>query len=361
MKESLNIFNTIKDKISYSSFSEMGWVFFGQSIGVILSFAIIKIISKLGPEEYGVYALILTISAFLGLFYGSFLQGFLRYYYHYVGIKQGNIFVKLMYKFLGVSIIVFIVLTIIISILSPSFNIPYSLIFFLIAGVFVITTKVSEFFNSVLNLIRRRKENSLLQATEKTLMIVALLIFLYKNDLQLQYILLSFGFIAMTLTISKILTFRKYLPEEIPTDNNTEKKQQKEITKTVLLYVTPFLIWATAGWLQLNGEKWILNGILSVRDVGIYAIMMSIVNALVVIPNNIITEFATPIIFKQFADMKNLKNMKSGYIYIKINMLIIILITLFATVLTLFLGQELITLISSKQYTEILPLFFYTG
>ncbi|HKI77412.1 MAG TPA: oligosaccharide flippase family protein [Ignavibacteriaceae bacterium] len=366
----MDIFNIIKSKINYKSVSEMGWVFLGQSISVILGFIIIKIISQLGPEEYGVYALILTIAAFLGLFYGSFLQGFLRYYYHYKEKGLGNIFVKLMYKFLTLSVIVFILLTIIISIISPYFNITYSIIFFLIAGLFVIASKFSEFFNSVLNLIRKRKENSLLQATEKSLMIAALLIFVYTENLKLQAILLTFGIIAIILSFSKILTFKKHLPKEELVNKNSRIEHHREMTKTVLIYVSPFLIWAFAGWLQLNGEKWILNGILFVKDVGIYAIMMSLVNALIVIPNNIINEFATPIIFKQFADMQDFNNMKTGYIYIKINMLIIILITAFATILTLFFGKDLITLISSKQYSVywyLLPLLvlgtglFYTG
>lgn len=370
MKENLNILKIIKSKLSFNTISEMGWVFFGQSVRVILGFIIIKIISRLGPEDYGIYALILTIAAFLGLFYGAFLQGFLRYYYHYEDKKLGNVFANLMYRFIKISVIVFLFLTIVISIILPSLTTSYSVIFLLIVGLFVISLKVSDFFNSILNLIRRRKENSLLQATEKSLMIFALLIFLFTDSLQLKYILLTFGIIAILLALSKIFTLRKHLSKNENVEICSEKNHQKEMSKTVWIYVTPFLIWAGAGWLQLNGEKWILNGILSVSDVGIYAIMMSLVNALVVIPNNIVIEFATPIIFKQFANMKNTENMKAGYIYIKINMLIIILITSLATILTFFLGKELIDLISSEQYSiywYLLPILvlgtglFYTG
>ncbi len=368
MKESGNIYRLIKGKINYNSASEMGWVFFGQSINVVLGFLIIKLISKIGPEQYGVYALILTIAAVLGLFYGSFLQGFLRYYYHYEALNRRDNVVKLMFDFIKLTLLIFIPLSIVISVLFPLFDNNYSTAFFLGAGFFVVTSKLSEFFNSILNLIRRRKENALLQASERILMIAALLIFLKVQNLVLLDILFAFSFISFTLAYTKISMFRKY----IRMNNKEESVQgnQKDIIKTVMAYISPFLIWGIAGWFQLNGEKWIINGVLTVTDVGIYAIMMAIVNALVVIPNNIITEFATPIIFKQFADMSNKENIITGYSYIKINMLIILLVTIIATLLTFLWGKEIINLISSENYAVywyILPVLvlgtglFYTG
>ena len=204
MKELKNIYQTIRNKISYESASEMGWVIFGQSINVILGFLIIKIISKIGPEQYGVYALILTIAAVLGLFYGSFLQGFLRYYYHYEELNLRSEFVNLMFRFIRVTVTLFFILTIIFSLISPMLESEYSVLFFMAAGLFVISSKLSEFFNSILNLIRKRKENSLLQASERILMIASLLIFLWISKLELLYILFAFSCITFILAFIKI-------------------------------------------------------------------------------------------------------------------------------------------------------------
>jgi len=193
-------------------------------------------------------------------------------------------------------------------------------------------------------------------------------LFLWQNDLVLLYIISAFGFISFILALTKIFVFRKNVPANSKIE--VSRKNQKDIIRTVMVYISPFLIWGAAGWFQMNGEKWIINGVLSVSDVGIYAIMMAIVNALVVIPNNIITEFATPIIFKQFADMNNRENIGTGYTYIKINMMIILIITITATLLTFFWGREIINLISSSKYSVywyILPVLilgtglFYTG
>ena len=350
MQEFKNFITILKTKLNAESASELGWVFFGQGLSVTLGFIIIKIISKMGPGEYGVYALILTIAAFLWLIFGSFQQGFLRFYYHYENLGSGNVFVKLMYRFLKISVLGFILISIIISVISQNFNITYSVYFIFTAGLFVIFSKLSEFFNSILNLIRKRKQNSLLQAMERLLMIIALLIFYYTNNLKLFYVLASFSGITLFLAFLKLITFRKYLPKETIAGETKIKILHSEMIQTVFVYITPFLIWAIAGWLQMNGEKWIINDILSVKEVGIYAIMMSLVNAFVVIPNNIITEFSMPIIFKQYADMNNSENMQIGHTYIKINMALILGITFFATILTFIWGKEIITLISSGDY-----------
>lgn len=368
MKEIREIISLLLLKVSKKSAIEITWVALGQTINLFLSFIIIKFISKIGPEQYGIYTLILTIAALLGLFYGSFLQGFLRYYYHYENLNQRSYFVLLMYRFLKITILIFIIITIITSLLSPFQDEFYSSLFLLVSGLFIIISKVSEFFNSVLNLIRKRKENSLLQALEKILMIIVVIILLNKNNLELFNILLAFGCISLFLVFIKTYTFRKYAPIKITETNQTDI--QKKMIRTVLIYISPFLIWAIAGWLQMNGEKWIINAILSVKEVGIYAIMIAIVNALVVIPNNIINEYAAPIVFKQFADIDNKENVNTGYSYIKISTLLILIITLIATLLTFLWGDKIITLVSSKNYStywEVLPLLalgtglFYTG
>ncbi len=368
MKEFGNIFQIIKSKINFDSATEMGWVIFGQSINVILGFLIIKLISQIGPGQYGVYALVITIAAVLGLFYGAFLQGFLRYYYHYEELNRREELIKLMFRFLGLTLLIFLLLTIMISIFFPVYFTGYTTAFLLGAGLFVIASKLSEFFNSILNLIRKRKENALLQALERTLMIGVLLLFIWQHNLILLYILFAFSIISFLLALTKIFVFRNNVPSTRKTMILPEN--QKEIVHTVMVYISPFLIWGAAGWFQMNGEKWIINGVLSVTDVGIYAIMMAVVNALVVIPNNIITEFSTPIIFKQFADMNNKESIMMGYTYIKINMVIILIIAITATVLTFFWGEEIIILISSRQYAVywyVLPFLilgtglFYTG
>lgn len=371
MDQFKKLFHLIRSKINPDSVTEMSWVFIGQLTTVVLSFIIVKILSNLGADQYGIYALVLTVIAFFGmLFYGPVLQGFLRFYYHYLDKSLSNIFVKLIYKVLLISGIILIILAVIFYLLSPLFHFSLSPLFFLIAGIYVVTFKVDEFFNSVLNLVRKRKENSIIQGIEKAAIILYLVSLRYFNLLELKNVFIALVFNTILFAFIKIKYFEKFLPEEPPLDKSSIKNVRKEMNTQLYTYVLPFLIWGISGWLQLNGEKWVINGFLSTADVGIYAIMMAIVNALIIIPNNIISEFATPIIFKQYSDLNNSENVKIGFHYIRINMLIIFAISIFSTIVTYLFGKELILLVSNNSYTVywyLLPILcfgtgmFFTG
>ena len=139
---------------------------------------------------------------------------------------------------------------------------------------------------------------------------------------------------------------------------DNEKISESKVKNEIYSYIYPFIIWGQASWLQLNGEKWIIADFLSTSDVGIYAVMISLVNALISIPSNYISEFLTPIIFKNFSDFSNTDNLETGKNYIKINILIVTAITILVTVITNFIGSNLIILISNisfASYSYLLP------
>ena len=370
MKKLSEFYSVVKNSTNSNSIEEIIWVILGQGINVILSLIIVKIISQMGPTDYGIYALILTVAALLGLIYGSFQQGFIRYYYDYKHEGKEDILVDLFLKFLSVSVIILFVLVLILSFFTGIFLNDYSIIFLLIAGLMVISTKVSELFNSWFNILRKRKINTILLSCEKGLIIIFFVLLLFNNSLTLGNVILFICISTSLFIIIKLFTFKKFIPNKKPLEKTQVNVLQKKMRKRVWIYATPFLIWAAAGWLQLNGEKWIINGILTIKDVGIYAIMMAIVNALVVIPSNVINEFATPIIFQNYTDLGNHENIKKGYLYIKIIMLLVFVITVISTIITYYFAENIIIIISSKEYIKywyLLPLLtfgtglFYTG
>ena len=370
MKKLSGFYSVIKNSTNPKSIKEIIWVVLGQGINVILSLIIVKFISQIGPSDYGIYALILTISALLGLVFGSFQQGFIRYYYDYKNEGNEKTFIDLFYKFLSISVIILLLFVFLFSFFGKYILSNYSFLFLFTAGLMVITTKVSELFNSWFNILRQRRINAFLISGEKGLIILFFLLLLYEKSLSLENVIIFIFISTLLFIIIKISTFKIFIPKEKNINEPKIHSLQKNMRNRVWIYAAPFLIWAGAGWLQLSGEKWIINGLLTVKDVGIYAIMMSIVNALVVIPSNIINEFATPIIFQNYSDLKNLENVNKGHQYIKIIMLLVFVITIISTVITYYFGTGLILIISSKEFVNywyLLPLLtfgtglFYTG
>ncbi|HED05933.1 MAG TPA: hypothetical protein ENI61_04530, partial [Ignavibacteria bacterium] len=360
MNQFSEFYKLIRTKINAGSIKEMSWVAIGQLANIIFSFIIVKLLSRMGEENYGIYALVITLAVFSGiLFYGPLAQGFIRFYYHYLELNHARKFTKLIYKILLFSILIFLLISFISYLVIPLIDHSQPAIFFLLAGVYIITVKINEFFNAVLNLIRKRKENSILQGSEKAFIIMLLFGLIYFKNFMLINVFIILAIVAFFSSSIKFYIFQKYLPDE-QKESEVGKPLRLEMRANLIQYITPFLIWGFSGWLQLNSEKWIINGILSTADVGIYAVMMALVNALIIAPNNIISDFSTPIIFKQYSYLMNKKKIKIGYQYIYINILIVFGLTIFSTIITYFWGKELIILISNAGYSKfwyLLPMF----
>ena len=361
-------FVSVKDKLSKDSFFEMGWVLTGQFINVLLNFVIIKQLSLLGTSGYGIYALILTINLLVGsVYYGPVTQSFLRFFYHYKDRGNSEVFVGLMYRFLLYSAAVLILCGFITAAIAHAVMPSFTL--FLITF-FIIVLKTNDFFSISLNLIRKRKHNSILQITEKGLNVIMLWL-LYKNNLlTINSVLFVFILSAFLLLMIKFVLFNRFTSVNSGNSAADPGLIKTEIKKTLLAYAVPFLIWGFFGWLQSNSEKWIIARFLSTSDVGIYALMMTLINALIILPNNIITDFSTPIIFQYFSDIKNNERIKTGHIFIKLIIVFVAFLTVFSSTLTYFFGYSLIRIISSGAFASfwyLLPAFcigtglFYTG
>jgi O-antigen/teichoic acid export membrane protein len=346
-----NLKRQYKTIISSRKFSEILWVTIGQIITLALNFLIIKLLSKLGAQEYGKYALVLTIVSLVSLiYYGPITQGFIRFFYHYQYKNLLSEFVNLMYKFIIYSSIVLSLFTFIAAVLSKTLTLYNSFFFILASGIFVVTFKSDEFFSSSLNVVRKRRENSLLQGGEKIVIVLLLLFLIKKNYLQLNFVFVSLAIIALLITFTKYYFFNKVITNNMGEKITNLNLHQKEMRDIILKYSSPFLIWGIAGWIQLNSEKWIIAKFLTTADVGIYAIMMALVNALIILPNTIVSEFSTPIIFQNFSDFNDKSKLETGYKYIHLIIIVILIMTILAVILTFFFGYSLIKIISSSEY-----------
>lgn len=347
---------------SKNSSGELFWFTGGQIVIIILGFFTIKIISRIGTENYGVYSLIITISTILtAVYFGPIQQGFTRFFSFYSEKNQASLFTGMMVRFILISTLGFLIMILPLSYLVQSFLTNEYLYLLVLIGVFIAFSKSSEFFNASFNILRRRKINSILQSLEKFAVIALLIILLFSRNLNLYNVLIVLSLTALIFSVIKYFKFKDKVYAQ--TANVPEVK--KEIIKSIAVYSAPFLFWGLAGWLQLNSEKWIIAKILSASDVGIYSVMVSLVSILIGIPNTLLNEFSLPIIFQQFTDPNDRQKTAKGFNYINILSWLVALITVVSTIVTFFFGRYLILLISYKEYTiyyYLLPLLtFGTG
>ena len=335
-------YNFFYERYTGENRSEFFWFAAGYVINFIMGFVIIKILSNLGTDEYGKYALIITIANFFGFFYT------------YNGTKNFDKFIKVETNLFKVVISAVIVLTLALTPLADFFSLSVS--FIILTGLFIISFKINESTLTLLNILRKRKLNSVILILEKIVLISSFALFLLNGKLDLINTLIIFNIFYLLFAFLRISYYKKNVSNNYEIEKPLSKQ---EIKKEIYAYVLPFIVWGQASWLQLNGEKWIIADILSTSDVGIYAVMISLVNALISIPGNYISEFLAPIIFKNFSDLNNKENVNIGINYIKINIAVIAVLTVCVTLFMFFFGYEMIIIISSRSfasYSYLLPL-----
>jgi O-antigen/teichoic acid export membrane protein len=349
----------LRSKLTRSNLAELSWVLVGQTATLLMGFVILKLMTQMGKEAFGEYTLMLTISALLGLLlYGPVEQGFIRFYYHYAQLARTAGFVRLMYRFLVISAGAFLIASLLFSSGALALGDRRLAVLGLLAGLFVISQKADEFFNTALNVIRKRKENYILQGAHKIVTAAALYLLYRYRELALVQAMIALTAVTFLAVFAKLANYAKHIPrgEPPPADPRAERA---EMVRELRAYVLPFLIWGVAGWLQLYGEKWILAKLLSVGDVGVYAVMLSVVNVLLNIPNAMLMEYVNPIVFRHYADLGDRAELEIGHRYIRVTVAAVLGLTLGAIAITALAGRPIIVLISNESYTAfagLLPL-----
>lgn len=360
-----------KESVSGKHVKELLWVVSGQFFSLLLGLASIKITTKIGPTEYGKYALIGTLSALLAaLLYGAAEQGMLRFYYDFERRGAQRTFLNTYYAFLFSSacIVLFTCLSFFL-IGWPHRNGSIQGIV-LAGGIYVVAMTVSGNLSSLINLLRKRKASALFQTLEKML-VVAFLAFLYfRAKLTLTAILYGVGGVYILIIACKLIFIRRSVPLGHGHLRGERSAIRKEILRTVSQYSKPFAIWGGAGWLQFNGERWVIEKMLTTADVGIYSVMMALVNFLIVLPYGVLARFAEPIVYGKFADLRSSEDTKKGMTYIRWFVAAVSLLGIFGVLVTTFIGRDLVLVISSGDYAShwrLLPLMtggvglFYVG
>lgn len=330
--------------------SEIIVFFGGQIFTVLLNFAIIKLIAQGGAEVYGEYILITTAAAFAGqLFYGPFQQGFIRQYYEAGNAGNLGLYHRLISAFQLTGLILFLLLGGLFLLGSVILSGTGYVTLILLALLFALTSKFSEFFGGLLNVARKREKNAVLQVTERALSLLLLYFLLTYSAMKTEYII---PVLAVPLLIVGLIKARgfgwKYEKFSFRESLNSPAG------KSLIRYSLPFILWGVAIWLQLNGEKWVISGFLTTADVGYYGLMFSLTNAFIALPSNLTNDLFLPLIFKNFSVDQGDK--KRGEFYIILSFLVVLALTAGTVILFYFAGDFLITVLGNASYTKYSPL-----
>jgi O-antigen/teichoic acid export membrane protein len=338
---------------------------------MVLGVVSIKILTSMGLQEYGKYALVISLSALLSsVFYGPVEQGFVRYYYDYAAQGMARDFIALFYKVSFLSGSIFFVLTLFATAVSFIFGTYKPVLFIAAAGLFVILWATTNPFNSLLNVLRKRKANAIIQIVERAIAITLLYGIFYFDALTALSVLIVLSIATALMIIVKVRFLDECITHEWVKNQQKTLKYRQEVVNAIGKFSMPFGIWGMANWLQSNSERWIIAKYLSVSDVGIYAVMMAVATYLIAVPYGVIAQFVTPIIYERFSHPLDALKINEGYGLLKCFVVSVMVLMLFSLLLTAIVGREILLQISNNKfvgYWHILPFlclgtgFFYIG
>lgn len=332
--------------------SEFLWLILGQIVSIIFSVFIIKIITKMGTSDFGVYSLILTISALVSaIFVGPSEQGFVRYFFNFNGVVSRKKFLNVIYLFfiLTFGIIIFIS---VLFYLFKTMEEPN----FLLTGIFIVFFSFSSFFASLFNLIRKRKFNTILILIEKIISTALLYSLKVYDTLNITNVLIVLTFSIIISLVIRISYFNSVLDYKIFRDLKLLNWREYIMYKKVFIFSIPLIIWGLSGWLQSSSDRWVIAHFSNLNTVGIYSLMMTLSSYLIATPIGVVGQYFQPIIFEQINSVNFYKNSKTA-----INNFIYscVFLVIFGVVFSLLFGKIILAFIAVDftVFWYFLPLF----
>ncbi len=284
------------------------WVFTGQ-VGIAIAGLVgIKLLTHiLDPSEFGRLALANTIVAFIGTsFFGPFAQGLMRFWA--ISKDRGNL--KEFYAISSrlakyISLVVFLITamasTLIIWI-AHKFDWTILVILSLAIGV------IMGNFNlmlSVFKAARQRRRVAILNSSNAFLrpMIATLVVILIIAKAHIALL----GYLIAVLFVF-LVTQRIYsqMVSEISLHHLKPKSREllfEGLSKEILSYSLPFLVWGIFGWIHISCDRWSLQTFYGSEVVGAFAVVSLLSMYPLIFGSGFLSSLFAPIAFQKGGDL----------------------------------------------------------
>ncbi len=350
----------VKDlRLTNDHVAQLSWLGWGQIISLVLSLVSIKLTTSIGPVGYGQFVLITSLGGLLSLsFFGPLEQGFVRYYFEFSkSEEQKSAYLRIVFNTLKIAAGILCLIGIVAVVIGIIFF-QKTVLFMVSASVLIIISVISTPIAGLFNAMKLRREISIIQVLEKVFIVAFLLLAAATMALDLTFVMVA---ITSSMAIFLVVRIWIYLKQiNVRSSKESINHLKSESGKKIIVYCLPFIFWGWLSWFQFNGERWVVNGFLTMTDVGKYGLSASIVNNSVVLAYGVFIQFLTPSIYDKFSTGNNAEK-KKGYGLIKTASLLTFVLFCAFGVLLYVGGEQIIHLLSTKEYViDALLLFLLT-
>ncbi len=288
--------------------NELAWVAMGQLLAVLGGFVAIKIFTNMmGPEGYGQLALGVAIAGLVNMFvYGPLGQTVSRFFSVYRERGELGVYFSALKKTHFNSGLFLSLCAGVMGVLAHLwFGADWGLL--VTAAIFFgIVSGYNSSFLFLHGAARQRKIVALHQGAEAWLRpaLGVLALILLGNSAPIAFL----GFITGTLLVvtsqwlysSRIGSIRSHWNAGLP-----DGVSQKAASREFISFAGPLSIFAAFTAISVYADRWVLQGLFGVNEVGIYVALYQIGNAPIALLYNSVIRFVEPIIFARAGTMTN--------------------------------------------------------
>lgn len=338
--------------LTRKNITELSWTGAGQIGSILLGILSIKIITTVGPEDYGMFVLATSVTGMLSMaFFGPMEQGFVRHYFDFSrDSNKRSVFLAYLVKALLVSIVACFAIS---AAAAPFLRAEFSIDYFFLgsAACMVILTASSVPVTGMLNAFRLRKDVAATQLGEKLLTLAFLGGILLAEMVTISNIMAC---IALSAAGALVVRLRVYGKSGSSGGDPSEmtvgaEELRRDILHRIFSYSLPFVGWGFIGWMQLSGERWIMGGMLNTADVGRYGLGATLIQSSAVVAFNVLSQYVTPIIYEKYSDPNpGMRTRALGII--KTCGWITVVLFLVAAIFLYYGGELIINLVSKPEF-----------
>jgi O-antigen/teichoic acid export membrane protein len=290
-------------RLSWRTVRELTWVVAGQAGALLASVGLTKLLaSRLGVEQYGRYALAMTIAVLLNhLAFGPVTKSALRFSALFQERGQLAAFVTALRRIVGrISILVVVLVVPVAAIVAQLFGAAWALL--VVAGVaFGLAQNVFFLLNAFDIAARERARAAIHQAADPAVRLAGagVMLWLLGGSLPAALIGVILGQTAITLSQGLFLARSRARVPASPGEGPADEAAASAAGRTVIGFAKFFMLAGAFGWLQVASDRWAVKAFLDDAAVGSFAVAYQIAAVPSLVLAGCLSQFISPIVFRR--------------------------------------------------------------
>lgn len=346
---------------------EGSWILFGQILSLIGSLFTVRVLTNyISPEEYGIFALALTISFLLNqTIFAGINNGVKRYYAIANEASDVKNYVRDARKLISYGTFLCIAFCFLVaSILLLANEYKWALLCTQ-SVILAIAWGWNSFVSSIQYAARQRRIVAIHRCLNSWLRIVAVILSINLLGRSVSSVLIGYIISAVIVTLLQYSFLQRMVfCSSISSSIDNFSKSENYWSHKMWTYSWPYCLFGVFSWMQQASDKWALEGFASSTEVGQFSILFQLGYTPIAMLAGTITLFVEPILFQRSGNAVDVsKNLRVQQLTTQIALLSLVL-TAVAFLITFLSHEWIFSLFVSREYYNtsfLLPFLVLSG